>query len=158
MGGGGVTISTLLPLSSLSLPLRTFPLASLLSLSYTMPTVDAMPVSGGLELANTKPAAIMAELESLRASVQSYASEKRELEEFRAQAAKEAKRKRVLEEEQEREVVLRPNPDRFVLLPIQYPELWRAYEEHKAVFWESRTKTNAHYVASYNGMYDLKHY
>ena len=35
----------------------------------------------------------------------------------------------------ESELLLRDNPDRFVLFPIQYQDIWDAYKKHKAVFW-----------------------
>ena len=35
----------------------------------------------------------------------------------------------------EDELLLRDNPNRFVLFPIKYPEIWKAYKNHKACFW-----------------------
>lgn len=33
------------------------------------------------------------------------------------------------------EVLLQENKDRFVLLPIKYPEIWKMYKKHEASFW-----------------------
>eukprot|EP01126_Amoeba_proteus_P049066 TRINITY_DN5716_c0_g1_i1.p1 TRINITY_DN5716_c0_g1~~TRINITY_DN5716_c0_g1_i1.p1 ORF type:complete len:177 (+),score=28.49 TRINITY_DN5716_c0_g1_i1:2-532(+) len=33
------------------------------------------------------------------------------------------------------EVLLRDNPHRFVLFPIQYPEIWKMYKQAEASFW-----------------------
>jgi ribonucleoside-diphosphate reductase beta chain len=33
------------------------------------------------------------------------------------------------------EVLLQENKDRFVLLPIKYPEIWQMYKKHEASFW-----------------------
>ena len=33
------------------------------------------------------------------------------------------------------EILLQDNPNRFVLFPIQYQDIWDAYKKHKAVFW-----------------------
>jgi len=75
----------------------------------------------------------------LQATEEQHAQEMRELADFRERDERESRRKRIIEQEQEREVLLRPNPHRFVLLPIQYPAIWAMYEKHKAVFWEACT-------------------
>ncbi|MBG6235510.1 ribonucleoside-diphosphate reductase beta chain [Pedobacter sp. CAN_A7] len=36
---------------------------------------------------------------------------------------------------QEEELLLRENKDRFVLLPIKYPEIWEMYKKSEASFW-----------------------
>lgn len=36
---------------------------------------------------------------------------------------------------QEDEVLLRENKDRFVILPINYPAIWEMYKKHEASFW-----------------------
>ncbi|MBY0245933.1 MAG: ribonucleoside-diphosphate reductase small subunit [Sphingobacteriaceae bacterium] len=36
---------------------------------------------------------------------------------------------------QEQELLLRENKDRFVLLPIKYPEIWEMYKKCEASFW-----------------------
>jgi ribonucleoside-diphosphate reductase subunit M2 len=33
------------------------------------------------------------------------------------------------------ELLLRPNPDRFVMLPVRYPRLWAMYKQAEASFW-----------------------
>lgn len=33
------------------------------------------------------------------------------------------------------EILLKENPNRFVLFPIQYPKIWEIYKKHKACFW-----------------------
>lgn len=33
------------------------------------------------------------------------------------------------------EPLLRPNPGRFVILPIEYPDVWEMYKSHVATFW-----------------------
>ncbi len=33
------------------------------------------------------------------------------------------------------ELLLKENQDRFVLLPIKYPEIWKMYKKHEASFW-----------------------
>jgi ribonucleotide reductase beta subunit family protein with ferritin-like domain len=33
------------------------------------------------------------------------------------------------------EPLLEENPRRFVLLPIQYPDIWRMYKDQMACFW-----------------------
>jgi len=52
---------------------------------------------------------------------------------------KELERKKWIQEEQERlireEPLLRPNSRRFVILPIQYPDIWQMYKKAEASFW-----------------------
>ena len=33
------------------------------------------------------------------------------------------------------EPLLAPNPNRFVIFPIQYNDLWKMYKDHISVFW-----------------------
>ena len=33
------------------------------------------------------------------------------------------------------EKLLEENPNRFVILPIQYQDLWKMYKQHMAAFW-----------------------
>lgn len=35
------------------------------------------------------------------------------------------------------EPLLEPNPQRFVLFPIRYGDIWRMYKEQMACFWTS---------------------
>ena len=36
------------------------------------------------------------------------------------------------------EPMLTPNPHRYVIFPIQYPDLWAKYEDHVSVFWQPK--------------------
>ncbi len=33
------------------------------------------------------------------------------------------------------EILLKANKDRFVILPINYPKIWKQYKRHEASFW-----------------------
>eukprot|EP00121_Abeoforma_whisleri_P001955 Awhi_evm1s1750 len=55
------------------------------------------------------------------------------LEKSLAAASLENAKKR--EAEAEVEPLLRPNPNRFVLFPIQYHEVWQMYKKAEASFW-----------------------
>ncbi len=33
------------------------------------------------------------------------------------------------------EILLKENKDRFVILPINYPDIWEHYKKHEASFW-----------------------
>lgn len=37
--------------------------------------------------------------------------------------------------EEQKELLLRDNPNRFVLFPIKYHAIWEMYKKHKASFW-----------------------
>jgi len=37
--------------------------------------------------------------------------------------------------QQEEELLLKENKDRFVILPINYPKIWEQYKRHEASFW-----------------------
>ncbi|MFD1628479.1 ribonucleoside-diphosphate reductase small subunit [Pseudopedobacter beijingensis] len=37
--------------------------------------------------------------------------------------------------QEQEEVLLRENKDRFVILPINYPDIWEMYKRHEASFW-----------------------
>ena len=37
--------------------------------------------------------------------------------------------------QQEEEILLKENKDRFVILPINYPQIWDQYKKHEASFW-----------------------
>lgn len=41
----------------------------------------------------------------------------------------------VKEKKEEEEVILKPNPKRFVLFPIKYHEVWQMYKKAEASFW-----------------------
>merc|ERR1739848_734408 len=36
------------------------------------------------------------------------------------------------------EVLLRDNPRRWVMFPIQHPEIWEMYKKHEASFWTAK--------------------
>ncbi len=36
---------------------------------------------------------------------------------------------------QDNEILLQENKDRFVILPINYPDVWQMYKKHEASFW-----------------------
>lgn len=36
------------------------------------------------------------------------------------------------------EPILKENPNRFVLFPIQYNDIWKMYKEHMASFWTAQ--------------------
>ena len=38
---------------------------------------------------------------------------------------------------QKQENILQSNPNRFVLFPIRYPEVWKMYKQAEASFWTS---------------------
>lgn len=40
------------------------------------------------------------------------------------------------ESKYDEEPLLQDNPNRFVLFPIQYPDIWKAYKKHSAAFWQ----------------------
>merc|ERR1712005_80277 len=40
-----------------------------------------------------------------------------------------------LKELEKQDPVLKENPRRFVMFPIQYPEVWEMYKKHEASFW-----------------------
>ena len=58
------------------------------------------------------------------------------------------------------EPILKENKDRFVLLPIKYPDIWEMYKKHEASFWtaeeidlyqdlkdwDSLTKNEKHFI------------
>jgi len=39
--------------------------------------------------------------------------------------------------EDEKEPLLKPNPRRFVMFPIQYPSVWHAYKNAESKFWSA---------------------
>lgn len=36
------------------------------------------------------------------------------------------------------EVILKENPNRFVIFPLEYPEMWAMYKKHEAVMWNAQ--------------------
>lgn len=53
-------------------------------------------------------------------------------------------RRHHLSERELEEPLLKPNPDRFVLFPIQYPDVWQFYQKHFASFWAPEEIDLAH--------------
>ena len=48
------------------------------------------------------------------------------------------------ETKDEDEVLLKPNPKRFVLFPIHYPEVWKMYKKMEAIQWQAQAIDLAH--------------
>lgn len=42
----------------------------------------------------------------------------------------------------EEEPLLRENPRRFVIFPIQYPDIWKMYKQAQASFWTVEEVSN----------------
>ena len=36
------------------------------------------------------------------------------------------------------ELLLKDDPSRFTLFPIKWPDIWKAYEDHKKAFWTAQ--------------------
>ncbi|KAJ1726961.1 Ribonucleotide-diphosphate reductase (RNR), small subunit, partial [Coemansia biformis] len=49
------------------------------------------------------------------------------------------------------EPILRPNPDRFVMFPIKYHEIWERYKKHEASFWTADQAQQQQPQLSMNG-------
>lgn len=45
------------------------------------------------------------------------------------------KSQKILEFDPQLEPLLRENPRRFVIFPIQYPDIWKMYKKAEASFW-----------------------
>lgn len=54
----------------------------------------------------------------------------------------------------ENELLLRENKDRFVLLPIKYPQLWETYKKHEASFWTAEEIDLGSDMKDWNSMND----
>ena len=62
----------------------------------------------------------------------------------------------------EDEPLLRENPQRFVLFPIQYPKVWEMYKKHEASFWSAEEIDLSQDTKDWNSLTDdeqhfLKH-
>lgn len=44
-------------------------------------------------------------------------------------------RREALRNEKQVEILLKPNPKRFVLFPIKHEQVWRMYKKAEASFW-----------------------
>lgn len=49
----------------------------------------------------------------------------------------EGKPEMTMAEKEQNEELLRDNPGRYVLFPIEYPEIWQFYKKHQASFWSA---------------------
>jgi len=54
----------------------------------------------------------------------------------------------------ESELLLRENKDRFVILPINYPKIWEAYKKHEASFWTAEEIDLGSDMKDWNAMND----
>ena len=52
------------------------------------------------------------------------------------------------------EPILQTNKQRFVLFPIKYPEVWRAYKKAEASFWTAEEVDLAHDQADFDKLTD----
>jgi len=78
-----------------------------------------------------------------------------------AEAKAEAKRKRVEEEKKrlaQEEPLLKPNSRRFVILPIQYPDIWQMYKKAEASFWTIEEVDLSKDVAHWEALKDDERY
>lgn len=57
-----------------------------------------------------------------------------------------------------REILLKENPDRFVILPIHYPQIWEMYKKHQASFWTAEEIDLAGDAKDWNNMTDGERY
>ncbi|WP_448698928.1 ribonucleoside-diphosphate reductase small subunit [Mucilaginibacter sp. AW1-3] len=55
---------------------------------------------------------------------------------------------------QENELLLRENKDRFVILPINYPQIWEMYKKHEASFWTAEEIDLGDDMKDWNAMND----
>ena len=54
----------------------------------------------------------------------------------------------------EQELLLRENKDRFVILPINYPKIWEMYKKHEASFWTAEEIDLGDDMKDWNAMND----
>ena len=52
------------------------------------------------------------------------------------------------------EPLLKPNPNRFVIFPIQYADLWKMYKDHVSVFWRPEEIDLSKDLAHWNTLND----
>ena len=50
------------------------------------------------------------------------------------------------------EPLLKPNPNRFVIFPIQYSDLWKMYKDHLSVFWRPEEVDLSKDLIQWNGL------
>jgi len=54
----------------------------------------------------------------------------------------------------ENEILLRENKDRFVILPINYPKVWEQYKKHMASFWTAEELDLSSDIKDWNNLND----
>jgi len=54
----------------------------------------------------------------------------------------------------ENEILLRENKDRFVILPINYPKVWEQYKKHMASFWTAEELDLSSDIKDWNDLND----
>lgn len=54
----------------------------------------------------------------------------------------------------ENEILLKENKDRFVILPINYPEIWEHYKRHQASFWTAEELDLSGDIKDWNALND----
>ena len=52
------------------------------------------------------------------------------------------------------EILLKENPNRFVILPIHYPKIWEMYKKHQASFWTAEEIDLAEDIRDWDNMKD----
>lgn len=62
--------------------------------------------------------------------------------------------KSLAELEKETEPLLKENPRRFVIFPIQYEDIWRMYKKAEASFWTAEEVDLSKDMEHWNGLKD----
>lgn len=56
------------------------------------------------------------------------------------------------------EKILQENPDRFVIFPIQYPDIWEYYMKHQSAFWITDEVDLSNDIRDWNNLSDNEKY
>jgi ribonucleotide reductase beta subunit family protein with ferritin-like domain len=56
------------------------------------------------------------------------------------------------------EKILKENPDRFVIFPIQHPDIWQFYKDHKSAFWTAEEIDLVEDIRDWNNLSDNERY
>ena len=56
------------------------------------------------------------------------------------------------------EKILTENPNRFVVFPIQYHDIWEYYTQHKAAFWTAEEFDLSEDIRDWNNLSDNERY
>lgn len=56
------------------------------------------------------------------------------------------------------EPILRENPDRFVIFPIQHPDIWEFYKNHQAAFWTAEEVDLSNDIRDWEKLSDNERY